>query len=202
MHTLMVAPNCLQDRVIDLIDREIKKAENNEPAYIGLKMNSLSDKKIIDELIKASKAGVTVDMVVRGICCLMPGVPGYTENIRIRSIIGRYLEHARIYIFGAEPETCDIYIASADFMTRNTVNRVEVAAPVLDNDLRKRVLDMFDTMLADNIKAWIKQPDGLYIKASEIKEASQLPSPAEPEEVGSAAGAPHGRAQSTRLPKK
>ena len=196
MHTLMVAPNCLQDRVIDLIDREIKKAENNEPAYIGLKMNSLSDKKIIDELIKASQAGVTVDMVVRGICCLMPGVPGYTENIRIRSIIGRYLEHARIYIFGAEPETCDIYIASADFMTRNTVNRVEVAAPVLDNDLRKRVLDMFDTMLADNVKAWIKQPDGLYIKASEIKEASQLPSPAESEEVGSAAGAPHGRAQS------
>ena len=196
MHTLMVAPNCLQDRVIDLIDREIKKAENNEPAYIGLKMNSLSDKKIIDELIKASQAGVTVDMVVRGICCLMPGVPGYTENIHIRSIIGRYLEHARIYIFGAEPETCDIYIASADFMTRNTVNRVEVAAPVLDNDLRKRVLDMFDTMLADNVKAWIKQPDGSYIKASEIKEASQLPSPAEPEEAGSAAGAPHGRAQS------
>lgn len=196
MHTLMVAPNCLQDRVIALIDREIKKAENNEPAYIGLKMNSLSDKKIIDELIKASQAGVTVDMVVRGICCLMPGVPGYTENIHIRSIIGRYLEHARIYIFGAEPETCDIYIASADFMTRNTVNRVEVAAPVLDNDLRKRVLDMFDTMLADNVKAWIKQPDGLYIKASEIKEASQLPSPAEPEEAGSAAGAPHGRAQS------
>ena len=196
MHTLMVAPNCLQDRVIDLIDREIKKAENNELAYIGLKMNSLSDKKIIDELIKASQAGVTVDMVVRGICCLMPGIPGYTENIRIRSIIGRYLEHARIYIFGAEPETCDIYIASADFMTRNTVNRVEVAAPVLDNDLRKRVLDMFDTMLADNVKAWIKQPDGLYIKASEIKEASQLPSPAEPEEAGSAAGAPHGRAQS------
>ena len=196
MHTLMVAPNCLQDRVIDLIDREIKKAENNEPAYIGLKMNSLSDKKIIDELIKASQAGVTVDMVVRGICCLMPGVPGYTENIRIRSIIGRYLEHARIYIFGAEPETCDIYIASADFMTRNTVNRVEVAAPVLDNDLRKRVLDMFDTMLADNVKAWIKQSDGSYIKASEIKETSQLPSPAEPEEAGSAAGAPHGRAQS------
>ena len=196
MHTLMVAPNCLQDRVIDLIDREIKKAENNEPAYIGLKMNSLSDKKIIDELIKASQAGVTVDMVVRGICCLMPGVPGYTENIRIRSIIGRYLEHARIYIFGAEPETCDIYIASADFMTRNTVNRVEVAAPVLDNDLRKRVLDMFDTMLADNVKAWIKQPDGSYNRASEIKETSQLPSPAEPEEAGSAAGAPHGRAQS------
>ena len=196
MHTLMVAPNCLQDRVIALIDREIKKAENNEPAYIGLKMNSLSDKKIIDELIKASQAGVTVDMVVRGICCLMPGVPGHTENIHIRSIIGRYLEHARIYIFGAEPETCDIYIASADFMTRNTVNRVEVAAPVLDNDLRKRVLDMFDTMLADNVKAWIKQPDGSYIKASEIKEASQLPSPAEPEEAGSAAGAPHGRAQS------
>ena len=196
MHTLMVAPNCLQDRVIDLIDREIKKAENNEPAYIGLKMNSLSDKKIIDELIKASQAGVTVDMVVRGICCLMPGVPGYTENIHIRSIIGRYLEHARIYIFGAEPETCDIYIASADFMTRNTVNRVEVAAPVFDNDLRKRVLYMFDAMLADNVKAWIKQPDGSYIKASEIKETSQLPSPAEPEEAGSAAGAPHGRAQS------
>ena len=196
MHTLMVAPNCLQDRVIDLIDREIKKAENNDPTYIGLKMNSLSDKKIIDELIKASQVGVTVDMVVRGICCLMPGIPGYTENIHIRSIIGRYLEHARIYIFGAEPETCDIYIASADFMTRNTVNRVEVAAPVLDNDLRKRVLDMFDTMLADNVKAWIKQPDGSYIKASEIKEISQLPSPAEPEEAGSAAGAPHGRAQS------
>lgn len=167
MQTLMVAPNCLQDRVIDLIAREIKKAENGEPAYIGLKMNSLSDKKIIDELMKASQAGVTVDMVIRGICCLMPGVPGYTENIHVRSIVGRYLEHARIYIFGAEPETCDVYIASADFMTRNTVNRVEVAAPLLDENIRMRVLKMFNTMLADNVKAWIKQPDGSYIKASE-----------------------------------
>ncbi len=164
MKTLMVAPNCLQDRVIELIDREIKKAEDHQPAYIGLKMNSLSDKRIIDELIKASQAGVTVEMVIRGICCLMPGVPGQTENIRVRSIVGRYLEHARIYIFGAERKTCDIYIASADFMTRNTVNRVEVAAPVLDTTLRKRIFEMFDMMLADNVKAWIKQPDGSYNK--------------------------------------
>lgn len=168
MKTLMVAPNCLQDRVIGLIDREIKKAKGKQPAYIGIKMNSLSDKKIIDELIKASQAGVTVDMVIRGICCLMPGVPTQTENIRVHSIVGRYLEHARIYIFGAEHDTCDIYIASADFMTRNTVNRVEVAAPVLDASLRRRVLKMFDTMLADNVKAWIKQPDGSYIRASSL----------------------------------
>ena len=160
---LLVAPNCLQNKVLRMIDEEIAKAQQGEPAYIGIKINSLTDKKIMDRLIRASKEGVRIDMIVRGICCLVPGIPDMTENIRIVSIVGRYLEHSRVYIFGTE-ETQKVYIASADFMTRNTIHRVEVAAPVYDVKVRKRILDMFRIMLSDNVQARQMQPDGNYIR--------------------------------------
>ena len=160
---LLVAPKCLQNRVLEMIDEEIAHARQNEKAYIGLKMNSLTDKKIIDKLIEASQAGVKIDMVVRGICCLAAGIPGYTENIEIRSIVGRYLEHSRIYIFGIE-ERRKIYIASADFMTRNTVKRVEVAIPIESEELKVRIEEMFITMLSDNKKARKMKSNGLYEK--------------------------------------
>ena len=131
---LLVAPKCLQNKVLDMLDEEIAHARNGEEAYAGFKLNSLTDKKIIDKLIEASEAGVKIDMIIRGICCLIPGVEGKTENIRIISIVGRFLEHSRIYIFGSK-ERRKYYIASADFMTRNTVRRVEVAAPVYNDKL-------------------------------------------------------------------
>lgn len=158
---LLVAPKCLQNKVLAMLDEEIAHARNGEEAYAGFKLNSLTDKKIIDKLIEASEAGVKIDMVVRGICCLIPGVEGKTENIRIISIVGRFLEHSRIYIFGSR-ERRKYYIASADFMTRNTVRRVEVAAPVYDEKLQNKLQDMFDIMLADNQKARYLGADGNY----------------------------------------
>ena len=158
---LLVAPKCLQNKVLAMLDEEIAHARNGEEAYAGFKLNSLTDKKIIDKLIEASEAGVKIDMVVRGICCLIPGVEGKTENIRIISIVGRFLEHSRIYIFGSR-EHRKYYIASADFMTRNTVRRVEVAAPVYDEKLQNKLQDMFDIMLADNQKARYLGADGNY----------------------------------------
>ena len=158
---LLVAPNCLQNKVIDMIEEEMRHAHKGEEAYIGLKMNSLTDKKIIDKLIDASRAGVKIDMVIRGINCLIPEVSGYTENIRVRSIVGRFLEHSRIYIFGCG-ERKRIYIASADFMTRNTVRRVEVASPIYDSEIAQRLEEMFITMLSDNQKARVEDNEGNY----------------------------------------
>lgn len=159
---LLVAPKCLQSRVIDMIDEEIRNKKNGEDAYIGLKLNSLTDKKIMDKLVEASCAGVHIDMIIRGICCLIPGVKGQTENIHIISIVGRFLEHSRIYIFGCG-ENRKYYISSADFMTRNTVKRVEVAAPVYDPAIKTRIQGMFDLMLGDNRKARKENADGKYI---------------------------------------
>ena len=158
---LLVAPRCLQNRILSMIDEEISYAKEGKEAYIGLKMNSLTDKKIIDKLIEASQAGVKIDMVIRGICCLIPGVKGKTENIQVRSIVGRFLEHSRIYIFGTQ-EREKIYIASADFMTRNTLRRVEVAAPIYDKDLKVQLEEMFITMLSDNQKARQEDSHGNY----------------------------------------
>ncbi len=158
---LLVAPKCLQNKVISMIEEETERAKAGKAAYIGLKMNSLTDKKIMESLVKASKAGVKIDMVIRGICCLIPGVKGKTENIRVRSIVGRFLEHARIYIFGTEGRE-KVYIASADFMTRNTVKRVEVAAPIEDKDVKARLINMFHVMLSDNLKARELSSDGIY----------------------------------------
>ena len=167
---LLVAPRCLQNKVLSMIDEEIACAKEGKEAYIGLKMNSLTDKKIIDKLIEASQAGVKIDMVIRGICCLIPGVKGKTENIQVRSIVGRFLEHSRIYIFGTQ-EREKVYIASADFMTRNTLRRVEVAAPVYDKDLKMQLEEMFITMLSDNQKARQEDSRGNY----EIAEAQEPP---------------------------
>ena len=167
---LLVAPRCLQNKVLSMIDEEIACAKEGKEAYIGLKMNSLTDKKIIDKLIEASQEGVKIDMVIRGICCLIPGVKGKTENIQVRSIVGRFLEHSRIYIFGTQ-EREKVYIASADFMTRNTLRRVEVAAPVYDKDLKMQLEEMFITMLSDNQKARQEDSRGNY----EIAEAQETP---------------------------
>jgi len=158
---LLVAPNCMKDRMIAMIDQEIDRARKGERAYIGLKVNSFTEKRIMERLVLASQAGVKVDLIVRGICCLLPGVRQKTEHIRIISIVGRYLEHSRIYMFGCG-ERQKIYISSADFMTRNILRRVEVAAPVLDVDVKRQIRFMFDQMLQDNTQARKLNPDGSY----------------------------------------
>lgn len=163
MSTLLVAPHCLQNKLIDMMDGEIQTAKNGGHGHLRLKMNSLTDRVLIDKLIEASQAGVQVDMIVRGICCLRGGVPGETENIHIISIVGRFLEHSRIYIFG-DGEAARYYISSADWMTRNTLRRVEVAAPLLDAGIKARVDEMFRVMWSDNVQARDQQPDGTYIR--------------------------------------
>ena len=162
---LMVAPACLRDKVVTLIDREIELARGGEEAYLGFKLNGLTDKLIIDKFIEASQAGVKIDLVVRGVCCLVGGVPGLTEHITVHSIVGRYLEHARIYIFGLG-ERKRVYISSADFMTRNTTRRVEVAAPVQNPALRSHLEKMFADQLRDTAKGRIQRPDGVYVRRS------------------------------------
>ena len=166
---LLVAPKCLQNKVIDMMEEQIQLAKEGKNAYIGIKINSLTDKVLIEKLIEASQAGVKVDLIVRGICCLRPQVPGFTENITVISIVGRFLEHSRIYIFGTE-EKQKIYIASADFMTRNTIRRVEVATPIYDKDIQKRIRQMFDTMLKDDEKGKEQHADGTYHKRKLNKE--------------------------------
>lgn len=160
---LLVAPHCMQSRILEKIDQQIARAKGGEPAYIGVKVNSLTDKTIMERLIQASQAGVRIDMVVRGICCLLPGVPGMTENIRIISIVGRFLEHSRIYIFGQGEEE-EVYIASADWMTRNMLRRVEIGVPISDPDIRRQIRQMFDTMLRDNCQARQLHSDGSYTR--------------------------------------
>ena len=159
---LLVAPKCLQNKVLHMMDEEIAHVKNGEEGYIGIKINSLTDKVIIDKLIEASKAGVRIEMIVRGICCLIPGVKDYTENIKVVSIVGRFLEHSRIYRFGTK-EREKVYIASADFMTRNTIRRVEVASPILDEDIRDYQDWMFNTMLKDDEKGKYLTDKGTYV---------------------------------------
>ena len=165
MQHLLVAPHCLQNKLIDLIDREIEKQKQGGSGHIRLKMNSLTDKVLMDKLIEASRAGVAVEMVIRGICCLRAGVEGFTDNVSVISIVGRYLEHSRIYIFG-EDDDADIYISSADWMTRNTLRRVEVALPVYSEPLKKRLLGIFALMQKDNVQARDMLPDGSYKRRS------------------------------------
>ena len=157
---LMVAPHCMMSKICDFIDEQIALAKEGKEAYVGFKCNSVTSKEMIEKLIEASQAGVKIDMIVRGICCIIPGVEGYTENINVVSIVGRYLEHSRIYIFGKENPK--VYISSADLMTRNLEKRVEVAAPILDQKIKKTILSMFDIMLKDNVKACQLLSDGSY----------------------------------------
>ena len=162
---LLVAPKCLQNKVVDMIDAEIEKVKQGSTGYVGVKINSLTDKVLIDKMIEASQAGVKIDLIVRGICCLKPGVKGMTKNIHVISVVGRFLEHSRIYRFGRGDEE-KIYIASADFMTRNTVRRVEVAAPIYDQDIRTRIRHIFDTMMMDDEKGKEQNSEGEYCDRS------------------------------------
>ena len=158
---LLVAPSSLKQKLLVLIREEIGKAERGEPCGIRLKINSITDRELIDALQKAGAAGVRIDMVVRGICCLVPGLPGLTENIHVHSIVGRFLEHGRIYAFG-KGEATKLYIASADWMTRNTENRVEVACPVEKQALKEQILEMFDIQFHDTKKGRRIGTDGCY----------------------------------------
>lgn len=167
---LLVAPKCLQSKIIKMIDEEIEHKKNGEDAYIGLKLNSLTDKRIMEKLNDASKAGVQIEMIVRGICCLVPGIKGETDNIQITSIVGRFLEHSRIYIFGCG-ERAKYYIGSADFMTRNTVKRVEVAAPIYSEKIKKQIQEIFELMLKDNKKARAEDNEGNYTLKKCVGEA-------------------------------
>ena len=165
---LLVAPKCLQNKVLAMIEDEIEQVKQGNEGYIGIKINSLTDKTIIDKLVEASQAGVKIEMIVRGICCLIPGVKGYTENIRVVSIVGRFLEHSRIYRFGTRDRE-KVYIGSADFMTRNTIRRVEVAVPVLDKKIRDRLDHMFEMMMQDDAKGKELNSTGIY-EARELNE--------------------------------
>ena len=166
---LLVAPETLKSGLIEYMDREIAKAKEGKDGRILAKMNSLTDKEIIDKLEEASCAGVKIELVVRGICCLLPGVPGKTENIRVISIVGRFLEHSRIYSFG-EGKDRVTYISSADLMTRNTDKRVEIAAPVLDKHIEEKIVDILRVMLSDNVKARKLCADGEYRKVETLGE--------------------------------
>ncbi|MEN6339446.1 MAG: polyphosphate kinase 1 [Clostridiaceae bacterium] len=157
----LVSPSGLKRSLLSLIDGEIEKARANRPCGILIKINSLTDRDLIDKLAEASCAGVQIDMIIRGICCLLPGIPSLTENIRVISIVGRFLEHARVYVFGRGDEK-RLYIASADLMTRNTQRRVEVACPILDPRLRDRICDVLHLQLRDNQKARRLLPSGVY----------------------------------------
>mgnify|MGYP004460635231 FL=1 len=154
---LMVAPNCMITKIFALIDEQIALGKEG---YVGFKCNSITSKNMIEKLIEASKAGVKIDLIVRGICCIIPGIKDETENIKVISIVGRYLEHSRIYIFGKKDQK--VYISSADLMTRNLEKRVEVAAPILDPKIKKKITNMFNIMLKDNVKASKLQSDGTY----------------------------------------
>ena len=157
---LFVAPTSLKNNILALMDEQIAKGKDG---YILLKFNSLTDIDVIAKLWEASCAGVTVEMIVRGICCLLPGVPGHTENITVTSIVGRFLEHSRIYVFGRGDEE-KMYISSADLMTRNTERRVEIACPIDDPAVRTRLHDILYAMQHDTVKARVLQPDGTYCK--------------------------------------
>ncbi len=171
---LLVAPLCLREPILKMMDEQIEIAQNGGNGYIAAKINSLTDVGIINKLAEASQAGVKIELVIRGICCIVPGIEGVTDNITVRSIVGRFLEHSRIYIFGAPDENQKIYISSADYMTRNTVNRVEVAAPVLDEKLKKRIREMFTILMNDNVKARVMLSDGSYVHATRAANEAPL----------------------------
>jgi len=152
LKTLIVSPIDSRPAIYKLIDSEMRFAKAGKKAYMIFKMNSLADEDLINKLYQASNAGVKIKLIVRGMCCLIPGVKGFSENIEVISIVDKYLEHARVHIYGNGGKEL-IYLTSADFMTRNIDNRVEVGFPVLDDDLRREVRDIIEIQLEDNTKA-------------------------------------------------
>lgn len=169
---LLVAPNGIKNTLINLIDEEITRKNNGEEALIRLKCNSITERDVIDALARASRAGVKVKLSVRGICCLIPGVKGKTDNIEVTSVIGRYLEHPRIYIFGPN-ERAKVYIGSSDLMTRNLVRRVEICVPVLDEKLKKKVIKILDTIMDKNNRIAILNSDSSYTHLNPNKDSCQ-----------------------------
>lgn len=162
--SLWVAPNCFEPNIIKYIDEQIEACRSGKEGYVFIKVNSLNDMEIMEKLIEASQAGVKIEMVIRGICCLCPGVEGYSDNIRIKSIVGRYLEHSRIFIFGADEDTQRIFIGSGDLLNRNTRRRVEVFTEVKSADARRDIKRLVDAIRMDNQNSWQMLADGSYLK--------------------------------------
>jgi len=172
---LITSPHYTQSTLFKLIDTEIENVKLGKQAYIKLKMNSISNYKMIDKLYEASNAGVKVQMIVRGICCLIPGIPKMSENIEVISIVDKFLEHTRLFIFGNDDEP-KIYISSADLMTRNIDNRVEVTCPIYDSGIKQELIDTFEICWNDNVKARIinKEQNNQYKINNLSKARSQL----------------------------
>lgn len=162
--SLWVAPNCFEPNVIKYIDEQIETCRSGKEGYVFIKVNSLNDMEIMEKLIEASQAGVKIEMVIRGICCLCPGVEGYSDNIRIKSIVGRYLEHSRIFIFGADEDTQRIFMGSGDLLNRNTRRRVEVFTEVKSAGARRDIKRLVDAIRMDNQNSWQMLADGSYLK--------------------------------------
>ena len=156
-----VAPTDLKDKLFELIEREAEHARAGRPARIIAKMNSLSNQEMVDALYAASQAGVKIELIIRGVCCLRPGVPGISENITVRSIVDRFLEHSRIYYF-ENGGLVDVYLSSADWMTRNLTRRIELMCPVLDPEMKKMMIQILNVTLHDNVKARELMPNGMY----------------------------------------
>ena len=165
---LLVSPKPMQEGIYKLIDEQVQRQKKSGDGYIRLKMNSISDRILIDKLSEASNEGVKIDLLVRGITCILPNIKNRTENIKISQIVGRFLEHHRVYQFGKK-DSCKLYISSADFMTRNIRNRMEVACPIYQEDIKKRILDFLDIMFVDDVKRRVLNSKGYYEKVERRK---------------------------------
>ncbi|HTI52299.1 MAG TPA: polyphosphate kinase 1, partial [Planctomycetaceae bacterium] len=173
-HRFTIAPQDLHRRILELIGRETERALQGQEARIIAKLNALVDSEVIEALYRASQAGVGIDLLIRGSCCLRPGIPGVSENIRVLSILDRFLEHSRVYVFGAGEEA-DVFLASADWMPRNFVRRVELMFPLIEPALKRRMLQrILPTLLADNVKVREMQPDGMYHRVSRSPDVPPL----------------------------
>ncbi|WP_374286055.1 polyphosphate kinase 1 [Lactococcus sp.] len=174
--SLLVSPLLMKPKLIEMIDEEIEFAHHGKPARIVMKMNSLTEKPMMNKLIEASQAGVKIDLIIRGICCLIPGIKGQTENIKVRSIVGRYLEHSRIFAFGSADRPVKYYISSADLMTRNLTGRVEAAAPIYDKANQIKIQNILDLCLKDNVNARIQKSNGKYVSVKAGKKEKLIDS--------------------------